>query len=82
MGNMPATGAIHMSLYDEIGGRDAVNAAVDLFYTKVFADPLLEPFFANTDRAKQIGKQKMFLTYVFGGAPHYSGRSMREAHKD
>ena len=23
----------------------------------------------------------MFLTYAFGGAPNYSGRSMREAHR-
>ncbi len=70
-----------MSLYEEIGGRDAVNAAVDLFYTKVFADPLLVPFFTNTDRKQQIAKQKAFLTYAFGGAPNYSGKSMREAHK-
>ena len=70
-----------MSLYEEIGGRDAVNAAVDLFYTKVFADPLLVPFFEGVDRPRQIAKQKAFLTYAFGGAPNYSGKSMREAHK-
>lgn len=38
-----------MSLFEEIGGRAAVNAAVDLFYTKVFADPLLTSFFEGTD---------------------------------
>lgn len=70
-----------MSLYEEIGGRDAVNAAVDLFYTKVFSDPLLTPFFTNTDTKQQIAKQKAFLTYAFGGAPNYSGKSLREAHK-
>lgn len=70
-----------MSLYEEIGGRDAVNAAVDLFYTKVFADPLLIPFFTKTDKKQQIAKQKAFLTYAFGGAPNYSGQSMRSAHK-
>ena len=26
------------SLFEKIGGRDAVNAAVDLFYQKVLAD--------------------------------------------
>lgn len=38
-----------MSLFEEIGGHAAVNAAVDLFYTKVFADPLLTSFFEGTD---------------------------------
>lgn len=70
-----------MSLYEEIGGRDAVNAAVDVFYTKVFSDALLIPFFEKTDRKQQIAKQKAFLTYAFGGAPNYSGKSLREAHK-
>ncbi len=70
-----------MSLFEEIGGRAAVNAAVDLFYTKVFADPLLTSFFEGTDKPRQIAKQKAFLTYAFGGAPNYSGASMREAHK-
>lgn len=69
-----------MSLYERIGGRDAVNAAVDLFYKKVFADQLLAPFFQNTDKSRQIAKQKAFLTYAFGGAPNYSGESMRKAH--
>ena len=70
-----------MSLFEEIGGRTAVNAAVDLFYTKVFADPLLIPFFEGTDRPRQIAKQKAFLIYAFGGSPNYSGKSMRDAHK-
>jgi hemoglobin len=71
-----------MSLYEEIGGKAAVNAAVDSFYEKVFNDPLLMPFFVNTDKTRQIAKQKAFMTYAFGGAPHYSGQSMREAHKN
>ncbi len=70
-----------MTLYEEIGGSAAVNASVDLFYTKVFADPLLAPFFSETDKPRQIGKQKEFLTYAFGGASDYTGSSMREVHK-
>jgi hemoglobin len=70
-----------MSLYEDIGGKDAVNAAVELFYDKVFADALLAPFFEQTDRPRQIAKQKAFLTYAFGGSPNYSGKSLRQAHK-
>lgn len=70
------------SLFDRLGGRDAVNAAVDVFYTKVLADPLLAPLFANTDMPRQRAKQKAFLTYAFGGSPNYSGENMRNAHKN
>jgi len=68
------------SLYERIGGEAAVNAAVDLFYEKVLADPLLIPFFEGTDMVRQRGHQKLFLTFAFGGAPGYPGRSMREGH--
>ncbi|MCH7622995.1 MAG: group 1 truncated hemoglobin [Nitrospinae bacterium] len=64
-----------------MGGKDAVNAAVDIFYEKVIADPQLKPFFDGVDMARQRNKQKAFLTYAFGGAPIYSGKNMREAHK-
>ena len=70
------------TLFEKIGGEAAVDAAVDLFYTKVLADDRIKHFFANTDMVKQARHQKLFLTYAFGGLPNYSGRSMREAHKD
>ena len=70
------------TLFEKIGGEAAVDAAVDLFYTKVLADDRIKHFLANTDMVKQARHQKLFLTYAFGGLPNYSGRSMREAHKD
>ena len=70
-----------LSLYERIGGKAAVNAAVDIFYDKVFADPLLKPFFEGIDQPAQRNKQKVFLTYAFGGIPTYTGKNMREAHK-
>ena len=69
------------SLYERLGGRDAVNAAVDIFYEKVLADASINGFFADVDMKRQRAHQKAFLTYAFGGAPHYDGRNMREAHK-
>ena len=70
------------TLFEKIGGDAAVDAAVDLFYTKVLADDRIKHFFANTDMVKQARHQKLFLTYAFGGLPNYSGRTMRESHKD
>jgi methyl-accepting chemotaxis protein len=74
-------GSKKKSLFERIGGKDAVNAAVDIFYKKVIADPELKPFFDGVDMARQRNKQKAFLTYAFGGAPNYSGKNIREAHK-
>lgn len=69
------------SLYERLGGADAVNAAVDIFYRKMLADDRVSSFFDNTDMDRQIAKQKAFLTMAFGGPNNYSGKDMREGHK-
>lgn len=71
-----------MSLFERLGGKDAVNAAVDIFYDKVLADTHINHFFENVDMTKQRSHQKAFLTYAFGGMENYTGRNMRDAHKD
>ena len=68
-------------LFEKIGGAPAVDSAVVLFYQKVLADDRIKHFFDDVDMERQAGHQKMFLTYAFGGAPNYSGKGMREAHK-
>lgn len=69
-----------MSLYKRLGGEAAVNAAVDIFYTKVLADDRINFFFENIDMDKQASKQKAFLTMVFGGPSDYNGKDMRSSH--
>lgn len=68
------------SLYDQLGGEAAVNAAVDIFYRKVLGDHRINRFFDNTDIEKQAAKQKSFLTMAFGGPNNYNGADMRKAH--
>lgn len=68
------------SLFEKIGGMNAVNAAVDIFYTKVLADDSISHFFKNTDMKKQTAKQKAFLAYAFGAPMAYTGKDMRTAH--
>lgn len=68
------------SLYEQLGGQPAVEAAVDLFYRKVLSDDRISDFFEGVDMDKQIGKQKAFLTMAFGGPVNYSGQDMRRAH--
>lgn len=69
-----------MSLYQELGGENAVNAAVEIFYRKVLTDDRISHFFDDVDMERQAAKQKAFLTYAFGGPNHYTGKDMRAAH--
>ena len=73
------------TLYEQLGGQPAVDAAVDLFYRKVLTDDRISRFFVDVDMDKQIAKQKAFLTMVFGGPmDQYQRRytSREEAVKD
>jgi len=69
-----------MSLYSEIGGEAAVNAAVDVFYRKVLKDDRIKHFFTGVDMSKQAAKQKAFLTMALGGPNNYTGEDMRKGH--
>ena len=69
------------SVFEQIGGTAAVDAAVDIFYRRVLSDPLISDFFDDIDMDRQTAKQKSFLTMAFGGPNSYSGKDMREAHK-
>lgn len=68
------------TLYEQLGGAAAVDAAVDVFYRKVLSDDRISHFFDDVDMDRQIAKQKGFLTMAFGGPVAYTGRNMREGH--
>lgn len=68
------------SLFDQLGGFPAVDAAVDIFYRRVLKDPRIARFFEDTDMDAQREKQKAFLTMVFGGPNEYQGKDLRTAH--
>jgi hemoglobin len=68
------------SLFERIGGKGAVQAAVDIFYNKVLADARINKFFKDIDMNDQRRKQILFLTYAFGGPNNYSSKNMRDAH--
>jgi hemoglobin len=69
------------TIFEQIGGAPAVNAAVDIFYRRVLTDPVISHFFDDVDMDRQIGKQKAFLTMAFGGPNQYTGADMRKAHQ-
>lgn len=69
------------SLYHQVGGKAAINAAVDLFYTKVLADESVNHFFEDVNMKRQHNKQKEFLSAALGGPEPWTGKDMRKAHK-
>ncbi len=70
------------SLYQRLGGKAAIDAAVDAFYVKVLADDRVRHFFEDINMASQHRKQKAFLGAALGGPIPWTGKDMRKAHED
>jgi len=69
------------TLYEQLGGEAAVDAAVDIFYRKVLSDSRISSFFDGVDMDRQAAKQKAFLTMAFGGPHSYTGLDMRRGYQ-
>lgn len=69
------------SLYQKLGGKAAMDAAIDAFYVKVLADDRVKHFFDDVSMDKQRRKQKEFLSAAFGGPLPWTGKDMRKAHE-
>ena len=69
------------SIYDRIGGEEALTAVVDDFYVRVLDDERLAPFFSGTRMSWLKGRQVEFFAAALGGAQPYRGRSMRDVHR-
>ncbi|CDW78927.1 globin [Stylonychia lemnae] len=69
------------TLYERLGGADAINAVVEGMYQKIFTDEDLIDFFRKTDKPRQLEMQRQFLTYAFGGSSEWHGKSMKESHR-
>jgi hemoglobin len=68
------------TLYELIGGRPAIQAAVESFYRRVLADPSLRHFFDKTDVPHQVALQSMFISMLLGGRVVYTGKALPAAH--
>lgn len=69
-----------MTIYSDIGGREAVEAAVGDFYVRVLADPALEHYFTGVDMERLQRHQRAFIGMAFGGPVAYQGQDMKTAH--
>jgi hemoglobin len=68
------------SLYERLGGVDAIRAVVDDFVGNVAADKRINKFFANTDIIRLKRNLVNQICQGTGGPCVYTGRSMRETH--
>jgi hemoglobin len=72
--------AAETTIYEAIGGQDALIAVVDDFYERVLADPELAPYFAGARMPALKGKQVEFFAAALGGPDEYQGQSMKDVH--
>jgi hemoglobin len=68
------------SLYDRLGGIDAVNALTESWVSRVGGDDQANQKFARTDIPRLMKEVADQLCEVTGGPCVYAGRSMRETH--
>lgn len=81
--NSPA-GAQERTLYQRLGGYDAIAAVVTEFADRLFKDPKLEKFFGgmSTDTRKRFKQLNIELVCNATGGPcEYIGRPMPQAHQ-
>lgn len=69
------------SLYERIGGEEAISGMVDSFYEKVIADPILAPYFKDVPMDRLRTMQRELFGAATGGPVVYSGRPLREVHQ-
>jgi hemoglobin len=69
-----------VTLFDQIGGEDSIDRAVDSFYDRMLDDESLAEWFAGVDLDQLKEHQRAFLAVGLGGPEAYDGRSMRVAH--
>ncbi len=69
-----------VTIYDRIGGHEAIEAVVEDFYVRVLADDQLSGFFTGTNMNRLKGKQVEFFAAALGGPEPYTGAPMKQVH--
>ena len=73
--------ATAVNIYQAIGGRAAVAAAVDGLYGRIIADPVLSRFFPQGVAAKHRAYVVTVLGEALGGPERYRGPDLAKAHR-
>jgi len=73
--------AAAVNVYQAIGGRAAVAAAVEGLYGRLLADPVLSRFFPGGVAAKHRAYVVTILGEALGGPERYRGPDLVKAHR-
>src|SRR5205807_7379160 len=76
----PTTAAAAKSLYERLGGKDAITAVVADFVGNVAADARINKFFAKTDIPHLKAMLVEQICQASGGPCQYSGKDMKTVH--
>ena len=68
------------TLFERIGGDQAVTELIHNFYDRVVADPELKPFFKNASIAKIRRMQREFFSAALDGPMTYTGKPLGYVH--
>ncbi|MDQ3697950.1 MAG: group 1 truncated hemoglobin [Gemmatimonadota bacterium] len=74
--------AAPQSLYDRLGGKSAIASVVDSFVARVAADTRINKKFARSNIPRVKAMLVDQICNQTGGPCTYTGRSMKEAHRD
>jgi hemoglobin len=77
---LPHTGAAASTLYERLGGYDAIQAVVDQTITNVAADHRINKFFAHADIPRLRRNLADQICVATGGWCIYWGQDMKTAH--
>ena len=69
------------TVFDRLGGHEAVESVVNDFYDRVLNDERVIHHFEDRDTTELRAHQVQFISAVTGGPVEYSGADMREAHR-
>ena len=69
------------SLYEQIGGHDALEVVVEDFYCRVLDDDHLAGFYAGSNMKCVKARQVEFLSALLGGPGPYTGTPIRQVHE-
>jgi hemoglobin len=69
------------TIYDRIGGHEAIEVVVEDFYVRVLADDQLSGFFTGANMSRLKGKQVEFFAAALGGPEPYTGAPMKQVHQ-
>jgi len=71
---------VERSLYDRLGGTDAITAVVRAVVDRQLKDDRIDRKFARTNRDRLIKEFVDLICQATGGPCKYTGRDMTEAH--